>query len=158
MGEVRLSDIGCKPPDPRKTRGSGLLSRSHSVRRSERTDSVDLVHFARREEVVSPKAKLVVLGRQRDSFTMNSLSFLLVCFAKWMNRRQQEVIKYLREEVQVLQEQLGKHPCEKQFPSSLNTITWNETTKNWRIRSSGLSLQSFQLKVQCTVVKGPAAF
>jgi putative transposase len=41
---------------------------------------------------------------------MNPLSFLLVCFAGWMNRRQQAVIEYLQEEVRVLQEQLGKRP------------------------------------------------
>ena len=39
---------------------------------------------------------------------MNPLSLLLVCFPGWMNRRQQAVIEYLQEEVQVLQEQLGK--------------------------------------------------
>ncbi len=41
---------------------------------------------------------------------MNPVSFLLVCFAGWMNRRQQAVIEYLQEEVRVLQEQLGKRP------------------------------------------------
>ena len=41
---------------------------------------------------------------------MNPLSFLLVCFAGWMNRRQQAVIEYLQEEVRALQEQLGKRP------------------------------------------------
>ena len=41
---------------------------------------------------------------------MNPLSFLLICFAGWMNRQQQVVIEYLREEVRVLQEQLGKRP------------------------------------------------
>ena len=41
---------------------------------------------------------------------MNPLSFLLVCFAGWMNRRQQAVIEYLQEEVRVLQEQIGKRP------------------------------------------------
>ena len=41
---------------------------------------------------------------------MNPLSFLLVCFGGWMNRRQQAVIEYLQEEVRVLQEQLGKRP------------------------------------------------
>ena len=41
---------------------------------------------------------------------MNPLSFLLICFAGWMNRRQQAVIEYLQEEVRVLQEQLGKRP------------------------------------------------
>ena len=41
---------------------------------------------------------------------MNPLSFLLVCFAGWMNPRQQAVIEYLQEEVRVLREQLGKPP------------------------------------------------
>ena len=41
---------------------------------------------------------------------MNPLSFLLVCFAGWMNRRQQAVIDYLQEEVRILQEYMGKRP------------------------------------------------
>ena len=41
---------------------------------------------------------------------MNPLSFLLICFAGWMNRRQQVLIEYLQEEVRVLQAQLGKRP------------------------------------------------
>ena len=36
--------------------------------------------------------------------------FLFVCFAGWMNHRQQLVIEYLQEEIRVLQEQLGKRP------------------------------------------------
>ncbi len=39
---------------------------------------------------------------------MNPLSFLLVCFAGWMNRRQAAVIGYLREEVRVRPEQLSR--------------------------------------------------
>lgn len=46
----------------------------------------------------------------RDGFPMNPVSFLLICFARCMNRRQQAVIEYLQEEVRVLQEQLGKRP------------------------------------------------
>src|SRR6266849_6509976 len=41
---------------------------------------------------------------------MTPLRFLLVCFAGWMNQRQQLVIEYLQEEIRVLQEQLGKQP------------------------------------------------
>jgi putative transposase len=41
---------------------------------------------------------------------MTPLRFLLVCFAGWMNHRQQLVIQYLQEEIRVLQEQLGKRP------------------------------------------------
>ncbi len=41
---------------------------------------------------------------------MNSLRFLLVCFAGWVNHRHQLVIEYLEEEIRVLQEQLGKRP------------------------------------------------
>jgi putative transposase len=41
---------------------------------------------------------------------MTPLRFVLVCFAGWMNQHQQLVIEYLREEVRVLQEQLGKRP------------------------------------------------
>ena len=58
------------------------------------------------------------LGEQRQrpaqgvSFEgrINLRSFLLVCFAGWMNRRQQAVIEYLQKEVRALQEQLGKRP------------------------------------------------
>ena len=39
---------------------------------------------------------------------MNPLSFLLVCFAGWINRRQQAVIEYLQEEARVLRTQPGK--------------------------------------------------
>jgi len=35
------------------------------------------------------------------------LQFLLLVFAGWVNRRQQDVIEYLREENRVLREQLG---------------------------------------------------
>ena len=41
---------------------------------------------------------------------MTPLRFLLVCFAGWMNHRQQLIIEYLQEEIRVLQEQLGKRP------------------------------------------------
>ena len=41
---------------------------------------------------------------------MNPATFLVVCIAGWMNRQQQLVIEYLKEEVRVLQEQLGKRP------------------------------------------------
>ena len=35
------------------------------------------------------------------------MRFLLICLAGWMNRNQQQVIEYLREEVRVLREHLG---------------------------------------------------
>ena len=38
---------------------------------------------------------------------MDPVRLLLVCVAGWMNRNQQEVIEYLREEVRVLREHLG---------------------------------------------------
>ena len=41
---------------------------------------------------------------------MNAFQLLLVCVAGWLNRNQQNVIEYLREEVKVLKEQLGKKP------------------------------------------------
>jgi putative transposase len=41
---------------------------------------------------------------------VNSLQFLLICVAGWINRNQQSVIEYLQEEVRVLKEQLGKRP------------------------------------------------
>ena len=41
---------------------------------------------------------------------MNHLQFFLLCLAGWVNRNQQNAIEYLREEVKVLKEQLGKKP------------------------------------------------
>jgi putative transposase len=41
---------------------------------------------------------------------MNPLPLLLICVAGWMNRNQQAVIEYLREEVRVLKQQLGRRP------------------------------------------------
>ena len=41
---------------------------------------------------------------------MNALQLLLICFAGWLNRNQQNVIEYLQEEVKVLKEQLAKKP------------------------------------------------
>ncbi len=41
---------------------------------------------------------------------MKPLRLLLICFAGWMNRRQQLVIEYLQEEIRVLREQLGTRP------------------------------------------------
>ena len=38
---------------------------------------------------------------------MDPIRFLLICLAGWMNRNQQHVIEYLREEVRVLREHLG---------------------------------------------------
>jgi hypothetical protein len=38
---------------------------------------------------------------------MDPIRFLVICLAGWMNRNQQQVIEYLREEVRVLREQLG---------------------------------------------------
>ena len=39
---------------------------------------------------------------------LDPFQFLLVAVAGWMNQRQQQAIEYLREENQVLREQLGK--------------------------------------------------
>ena len=38
---------------------------------------------------------------------MDPVRFILICLAGWMNRNQQDVIEYLREEVRVLREHLG---------------------------------------------------
>jgi hypothetical protein len=38
---------------------------------------------------------------------MDSLRFILLCLAGWINRQQQDAIVYLQEEVSVLREQLG---------------------------------------------------
>ena len=52
---------------------------------------------------------------------MTPLHFLLVCFAGWMNHRQQLVIEYLQEEIRVLKEQLGKRP---HFNDDQRRRTW----------------------------------
>ena len=49
-------------------------------------------------------------GVSVQSPRMTPLRFLFVCFAGWMNHRQQLIIEYLQEEIRVLQEQLGKRP------------------------------------------------
>jgi len=41
---------------------------------------------------------------------VNALQLLLICFAGWINRNQQNVIEYLQQEVRVLREQLGRRP------------------------------------------------
>jgi putative transposase len=41
---------------------------------------------------------------------MNPFTLLLICVAGWMNRNQQDIIKYLQEEIRVLKEQLGSKP------------------------------------------------
>ncbi len=38
---------------------------------------------------------------------MDAARFILICLDGWMNKNQQDVIKYLREEVRVLKEHLG---------------------------------------------------
>jgi hypothetical protein len=38
------------------------------------------------------------------------MTFLLLCLAGWINRKQQNAIEYLREDVKVLREQLGNRP------------------------------------------------
>ena len=38
---------------------------------------------------------------------MDAARFILICLAGWMNRNQQDVIEFLREEVRVLKEHLG---------------------------------------------------
>ena len=38
---------------------------------------------------------------------MDPVRFILICLAGWINREQQSVIEYLREEIHVLRELLG---------------------------------------------------
>ena len=42
---------------------------------------------------------------------MDAARFILICLAGWMNRNQQDVIEYLKEEVRVLKEHLGGRQC-----------------------------------------------
>ena len=41
---------------------------------------------------------------------MNALQLLLICFAEWINRNQQNIIEYLQEEVSGLGEKLAGKP------------------------------------------------
>ena len=41
---------------------------------------------------------------------VNPLQLLLLCFAGWIHRHQQDLIEYLQEEIKVLREQLGSLP------------------------------------------------
>ena len=83
------------------------MSSPHSVRKFERTDSID-IGGAKVTVTSFTNVHPVVSDGQRDSLAMNPLSFLLVCLAGWMNRRQQTLNEYLQAEVRVLQEQLSK--------------------------------------------------
>ena len=38
------------------------------------------------------------------------LQLLLLCFAGWIHRHQQDLLEYLQEEIKVLREQLGRRP------------------------------------------------
>jgi len=67
---------------------------------------------------------------------MNALQLLLICFAGWINRNQQNVIEYLQEEVRVLREQLGDPQAPKADPSR---ATWvkGSITKQVKCDSCG---------------------
>ena len=54
--------------------------------------------------------KLAWQPAQVEVTGVNSLEFLVLCLAGWINRHQQTVIEFLLEEVKVLKEQLGKKP------------------------------------------------
>ena len=58
-----------------------------------------------------PESQLALRRQLTENLRMTSmppaLQFLLLTFAGWVNRRQQEVIDYLMEENRVLREQLG---------------------------------------------------
>src|SRR5438132_3820312 len=73
---------------------------------------------------------------------LDPFSFLVVCVAGWINRREQQVIEYLIEENRVLREQIGKRrmrfsdnpalpPCgpgKKAQPQSIETDRDNRDT------------------------------
>ncbi len=44
----------------------------------------------------------------------HALQFLVFTFAGWLNRHQEDLIDYLREENRVLREQLGGQPVPRQ--------------------------------------------
>ena len=49
-----------------------------------------------------------ILAITTNFLLMDPIRFILICLAGWMNRNQQDVIEYLREEIRVLQEHLGE--------------------------------------------------
>ena len=75
---------------------------------------------------------------------LDPFSFLVVCVAGWINRREQQVIEYLIEENRVLREQIGKRRmrfsdnqrcrlaarAKKAQPQSVETDRDNRDTRN----------------------------
>jgi hypothetical protein len=83
---------------------------SHSVRNSKGPNQLILWGLRAVWKLSVPKQSWSFsTGRDIPPMT-TPLSFVLVCSAGWINRRQRAVIEYLQEEVRVLQEQLGKRP------------------------------------------------
>lgn len=72
---------------------------------------------------------------------MNHLQFFRVCLAGWINRKQQNVIEYLQEEVKVLKEQLGKKP---RLPAtSIVSLPWRRcspASPPWPARPEAIEL------------------
>ena len=50
-----------------------------------------------------------------------ALQFLVLTFAGWVNRHQDDLIEYLREENRVLQEQLGRRPLRLTMLSAVDS-------------------------------------
>ena len=58
----------------------------------------------------SAEAKSVPAACRYPQAMLPALQFLVLTFAGWMNRRQEDLIDYLREENRVLREHLGSRP------------------------------------------------
>ncbi|MFT4586593.1 MAG: hypothetical protein ACI9VS_002598 [Candidatus Binatia bacterium] len=52
---------------------------------------------------------------------MNPLKFILLCLAGWIQREQQDVIEYLKEEIRVLKE-IHKHPIGAEYRSEFRVF------------------------------------
>ena len=61
--------------------------------------------------------------------TIKPWTFFLVAVAGWMNRQQQEVITYLREENRILREKIGK---KRVFPRRTPSKAFGQLTPAYR--------------------------
>jgi hypothetical protein len=68
---------------------------------------------------------------------LNPFQFIAIVLAGWMNQRQQNVIKYLREENRVLRYQLGE--CRLRFT--------DDQRRRWAVRAKGWAA-NFWLKLR----------
>ena len=77
---------------------------------------------------------------------MDSVRFILLCRAVWINRQQQDAIAYLRDEVAVLREQLGP-----------NRLRFTDAQRRW-LAASARKLKFGKLKEIASVVTPQTLF